>query len=353
MAKKIFAFSFLAACIVQGFIFMRLGLIDFSMWARQAEYVETGNPAQFDYLKAYGHPGGPIIEGAISIHSLFKLPYESALLIFLTIVDGLAIAGASVISFLLSKNHLWWPVVLATFSSNWLYAFSSPPSVIASIFIGSLCLFSLYLCKKEKVELASLVFWGMAAGFIIATRTDIGAIVVAALLIFIKPKISWQKFFGVLLSIVASFILFDPFMWFMPIRHLGDLLFKIFYHYEYIAPNILTAPLIINVSSFLLVGAVFSIISIFMKEKIKPFLPLRFVYILLAVTVLLYTVFLTAHYQALRYFLPIVSIWEIFLPVFIFPLTANLEKNISRKINIFLAVILTASPLLSAIILGS
>ncbi len=349
MTKKIFIFCFVIACFIQGFIFTKLGMADFSIWAKQAEYVQTNNPAQFDILGAYGHPGGPIIEGVLILHNAFDLSYENSLLILMIILDGLAIAGTCALCFVLSKNNLWWPIVLITLSSNWLYANSTPPSTMVSLLITFLCLFSLYIYKKEKVEPSLLVFWSILAGLIIATRVDIGSIMVFLFLLFLKSKISWQQMFYIILGTGASFVLFDPFMWYMPVQHISDLLFKIIYHYEYFAPNRLTFSDVLTISIFTFISMFFSIIFLFMEEKIESPLPPKLIYILLIVTAALYMVFLTAECQASRYFLPLINIWQTFLPLFIFSLTAKLRPALSKIANVFFVAILILYPISSLI----
>jgi hypothetical protein len=50
-----------------------------------------------------------------------------------------------------------------------------------------------------------------------------------------------------------------------------------------------------------------------------------FVWALIALTMTLYVVFLTARYQAVRYFIPIVFIWQAFLPLMLFDLVSCLR----------------------------
>jgi hypothetical protein len=353
MVKKIFIFSFITACVLQWVTFTKLPMADFSLWARQAEYVQTGNPIEFDFLQAYGHPGGSIIEGVSAIHNVFGVSHENSLMIFLVLLDGLAIAGACTICFLLSKNHLWWPVVLSTLSLNYLYEASTPPSTLASLLIVFLCLLSLYLYEKhEKGEIKNslLVFWSILAGFIISTRIDIGTIMVISFLIFIGPKISRSQILWILFGIGISFAFFDPFMWFMPIKHMGDLIFKVIYHYEYFPINNKMSLLsILNISAFLITSVFFSTIFLLLKEKIKSPIPQRLIYILLIATTVIYTIFLTSQYQSSRYFLPLISIWEVFLPLFIFSLTSKLRPALSKISNIFFVSILILYPIASVV----
>jgi hypothetical protein len=346
MAKKIFIFSLVIASIIQGFIFVKLDIVDLNMWAKQAEYVQTGNPAQFDFLQAYGHPGGPIIEGTIFFHSVFGLSYRNSLLIFMTILNSLAIAGASVLCYFISKNSLWWLTIVAILSSNWLYIFSTPPSIVVSILICLLGLFSLYIYEKKEIKPPALALLSILIGLVISTRVDVGAVMVVSFLIFMKPKIIWRQIFFIILGAGLFFILFDPFMWFMPIQHVSDLLFKIIYHYEYFAPSKISLFYMFNISTFLLLSIFLSAASLFLKEKNKLPIPPRFIYTLFITTIVLCFIFFTSQYQTPRYFLPIINIWETLLPLLIFSLASNLKPVFSKIIKIFFVFILTLSPLI-------
>jgi hypothetical protein len=55
-----------------------------------------------------------------------------------------------------------------------------------------------------------------------------------------------------------------------------------------------------------------------LSKDIEFIVPPLFFYTLIPVTVLLYIVFLTSHYQPKRYFLPLILIWETLIPLLIF-----------------------------------
>jgi len=89
------------------------------------------------------------------------------------------------------------------------------------------------------------------------------------------------------------------------------------------------------------------------KEKLKSPVPHKFIYILFPLTILLYWIFLTSQYQATRYFLPLINIWQTLLPLFIFSLTANLKPALLKTVNLFFIIILILFPiwfLISAIL---
>ncbi len=347
MDKKLilwlFVFSFVFSFVffsLRGNIFY---ISDGDMWSKQAYFFETEDNKQFNFERGYGHPGGPIIEGTIVLHKILKIPYnnpDNILTFFVVIFNSLFIAGTCVLAYLLKKNKYWWLTVLSTLSINILYEFATPPTAIVTPLISFLCLFTLYLCEnKEKIKISQLSLWALTAGLAIATRVDIGGFCILVFLILLKSVINLKKIFYVITGIIFSFIIFDPYMWYMPIKHIKDLFFKIFFHYAEITPQHMSFFAIISISIFAFLSISFLTCILLSKGKIKLPMPVKFSVAFLIMTVILYFVFLTARIQAERYFQPIISIWEIFLPLFIFPflpkILTSYNEEFKQKIVIF------------------
>jgi hypothetical protein len=339
--KYILIIAFTISIVFHGIVLYELGMVDTRAWAHEAEYFQNSNPAQFNFLGAYGHPGGPIIEGVISLHNIFGITYDRAILLFMIIFDSLIISSSCLLCFLLSKNHFWWPVALTVLCLNNLYDSSTPPSTIASLLVVLLFLFTLFLYKKEEpTESSHLVLWIFISGLLISTRVDIGVVMTLLFAILLKRKTSLRKMFFVFLGIIAAFVIFNPFMWFMPVEHLGDLLYKITYHYNDFTPTVINLIDVLSFSSLTLVSIFILGIVIFIKKRNKMILPPFFFYILSATTVILYIVFLTARYKAFRYFLPITLAWEVLLPMSVFDLIEDYDLRKKRFMIILVINIL-------------
>ncbi len=305
-----------------------LGLTDSSMWGHEVQYLFTHNPAAFDFLLAYGHPGGPLIEGGALIHMTTGLSYETAVISTMTILMAVAIALTTLIIRALRPNSWWWIGAFGVLSLNWLYDSITPPSGVAAPLVVLLFIFAWYVYEQPTVSLRTLVAWGMGAGFLIATRTDIGIATTGALSLFLLSRFSWRKLLVLVPAILGSFILFDPFMWFMPLRHLTDLWYKMFFHYALFVHSTLGA---INVLILLALPCItfliFSVLSV--RYHTLP-MPVAFMGTLVLWTGLLLVVFLSSHYQAIRYFLPITLLWETLLPLALFTLIEQLPNPSTR-----------------------
>lgn len=338
----IFIGVFFISVILFGIRWNKLMMIDSGMWADQAEYVLLDNPKEFDYLFAYGHPGGPIIEGTIILNKIFGLDYDRAVVIFAIFICSFFVALACALCFLMKKERLWWFAVFVTLVFNWMLGYGTPPSIISTILVTFLCLFTLYLYENTtRFQTLALVVWGVVAGLSVATRADIGVVTSAFFLFILLQRINWRKLWLIISSALISFIIFDPFMWFMPIRHIKDLVFKFTYHYSDFMTNHLSLVTIITISSITFLSIMMCMYFISSGKRIGPPLvaPL-FLRILIIMTGGLYTIFLSSKFQTERYFLPILFIWEVFFPLFIFSLIDKTEIKSKNFIKILIIVLL-------------
>ena len=328
-----------------------MGMVDNSMWANQTKYFETGDGRQFDATLAYGHPGGTVILGTLFVHKVVPdIKYNDALVIFLCILNGLIIASITCLCFILRPNNLWWLTSAGMLSLDRLYEFATPPSVVVTLLLVLFTLITLYIYEQKNTNLKTLLIWGFIAGLSLASRTDISFIFIICYLLLLLQNIDWRKLLTPLVAILLTFTIFDPYMWFMPIRHISDLISKVIYHYEnFYMPFRMSHLEIVSISFLALVSMFLATTYLVFKKKLPGVLPARFSVVSLIMTTMLYSIFLTSRYQAIRYFLPIIFTWQLFLPLFVFPLIEMVdfsflksEKNriLARKILMILFILL-------------
>jgi hypothetical protein len=176
----------------------------------------------------------------------------------------------------------------------------------------------------------------------VATRSDIGLFCTASFiltLLFTKSLTVRQAFVLGIQSFVV-FCIFDPFMWFMPIQHLKDLVYKIVYHYSDISQVTIPLYTILLMSAVSVLSMGLGIWFVFRNTKEVTPLPRVFICVLLLMTVVLYAIFLSAHSQAERYYMPILFIWEVFLPLFIFYLIDKKPSHSQRALKIIFIIAL-------------
>jgi hypothetical protein len=338
---------FITALFLQGIRWREFDMIDSGMWGHEAQYVLHNDPREFNFLEAYGHPGGPVIEGVIALHALFGIRNDIAVLVFVTFFNSICITLICWLCFHLRRNIFWCVTVGITLSFSWLYESATPPSAIAPSLIVLLCLLTIYLYEHRSALINTSqkwyrAFWGITAGLAVATRSDIGLFCTASFiltLLFTKSLTVRQAFVLGIQSFVV-FCIFDPFMWFMPIQHLKDLVYKIVYHYSDISQVTIPLYTILLMSAVSVLSMGLGIWFVFRNTKEVTPLPRVFICVLLLMTVVLYAIFLSAHSQAERYYMPILFIWEVFLPLFIFYLIDKKPSHSQRALKIIFIIAL-------------
>lgn len=311
--------ALLAISIQAGRLF-RVPVYDQHVWSDHAGFVRTGDARQFETMMAYGHPGGPLVTGGIAVQALPGISDYHAFTLLLSVLNGLAVAAICAVCFALRRNVWWGAGAFLALSLHGSFAEGTPPSLLAAYLSTLLAVLTLYW--YERPERRALVWsWAAVAGLLISTRFDVGVFFIGIFGILLLTRVPWQKLLGAGGVILLIFVATDPFFWFMPVQHAQDLLFKVFYHYaEFPIPTALPLPLVLQFSAFGLLSVALALTMILFRRRLGTVLPLPYLGVLLGATAVLYAVYLTAVYQAERYFLPILFIWETLLPLFLFHL---------------------------------
>ena len=329
MTRSLFTAAFLVACLGQGFVFFNVGILDEAFWADQARYVEVGSPEQYNPAHAYGHPGGPVILGTIAVHHLAGSSYETARPVFLTLFNSIVIAAIATLCCRLRPDSLWWLPVLGMLSVDKLYAVSTPTSAVVGPLLVLLTLVTLRIVEQEKVSWWWLAGWSLVAGLAVATRFDVGSITTLFLFGVLMTTLRRRQLAVIAVAAFAVFVACDPYMWYMPVHHVGDLIGRLILNYRHSTPASTPATLEpLHVVSFSALAFLGMMLSIFGQTKVFPYrrtIPRQLVLALVPLTVLLYGVYLSARCPAVRYFIPIVFIWQAFLPLALLDIVSGLR----------------------------
>ncbi len=343
----IFAVAFIGSCISQWLLLSERDLVDYKLWAKEAEYVQTGNPLAYE-RGAYGYPAGPVIYGTIITHNVTNLSYEDSQLLSLMIFNSMAIACICIITYLIGKDF-WWPAAtLLVLAMSPMFQYSTPTTSYSSLTAVILCLITLYIMKMDKRTLGPLLLWAGVAGFLVSIRADIGSIFVLAMGVLIY-KFEYKY---LLMPVIAAliFIIFDPFLWMKPLTHIPDIVELIIWGYfDYLQARI-NIQVLLGLSVLAIIGALFS--CIIMNRPDSP-IPRRFTLTLLILTAFLSYIFLTSRSQEIRYFQVLISIWEVMFTYTIFYLISKLDFSFLSSEKKPLALTVTRSLVLVLLFVNS
>lgn len=304
--------------------------LDVAMWAEQTEFVVTDNSKQYDFAVAYAHPGALIIDGVALIHFLFGVPYSQAIIYFLSFVNALIVSLMVVLTFKITPKIWWWMGTLALFSFNYMNNFATPTTVVSSLLVTLLLLLTLRFQFWQ---------WMIIAGLAMATRVDTGLIVIG-LGLYLFTRLSLQKMILLSIGVFFVFCLVNPYMWYMPVQHVKDLVYKMTWHYAEFTPSFMSVYEVIKISGLAIISIFLAVGSLLARKRVLLPVPKPLLVTMGVMTIVGVGTVLTSSYQALRYLTPYVFMWELLLPLFFFTLAKQTKyyKIISIFFIIFIAV---------------
>lgn len=291
--------------------------VDTQLWSQEAGSLVHADPASYDALDAYPHPGGTVLEAEVALHAIAEIPYEFNGPITDAFLDAIVIASIVAVCILLRKEPLWAASVYATLTISWLYQYASPPSAIASLLVVLLAFLTIFIDERKSASAWPLVCWSIVSGAAVASRLDIGIFSSAVFMLFlcVRRRLSVPHVLAMTAGAFTIFFALDPFMWFAPVQqiqatiaqgsHVSDL------SESHVSLWSLSAISFLSVICIAL--ASWSMITL--RKAVQP-ISQAFILTLMAMTVIVYAVCLHASTQATRYFMPVIFIWETLLPLY-------------------------------------
>jgi len=295
--------------------------MDVDFWSDAAKHFAAAAPLTY-FPHIAPHPGTTILVPSAGL-ILLGIPNESALQYTIAFLMSLCVAVIAYICRVLRPKNLWWLGVCALFILNPLYLQMSVVSDLAALLVCIYLLLLLY--AREKGFSREILFWlGMCGGVLLATRHDAGGIVMFSSAVYLWPLIGRR-----VLNIFAIALLFfgalNPFLWENPQLYVSFFIREL--QMDSATPG--GFGLSVLVTGFALVAFSLGLISTFFLRTLSP-LPRDFLKWLLVVSALWCGLLLLSKGHTMRYFFPLISIWEMFLPLFIFSI---LERYQVRFLN--------------------
>lgn len=318
-------------------------------WVRRVIYLKEDLPQripQFDPERYSGHPGMTSVMPAALLHLAGVAPLTS-LRIAVAAVSAVAITGIAFVARAIRKNNLWWIVTTLTILFHPLLLQASPTNAIEAPLIVLTFLLTLLIYERQSISRHHVIALGITMGLITATRLPLGVLTVIGTLVFLLPTIQIRRALQVVLTSVVTFIVIDPLTWFAPVEHVSHMLFRTSLHLNTISTGSIQAYDVLFFAPFTCISLLFALWFLISKKRALP--PMYLVY-LLSVTIVMLGIFLNAESQSMRYFFPLIFIWEAFLPFFILTMIESIQSfpsfSTKKVFYISVAVLLAASQLI-------
>ena len=312
----IFVSVFIYGFIVQLLWVSPSETLDKLMWTNQIQYFLTQDPRMFDFYAAYAHPGTTLVALGSLLHILLEISYRQALLLSMSLLIAGASAACAVICARLCPGSLWWVATAFTLLFSRFHICSTPPTSVVLPFLVLIVLVTWDLVVKPPSSLFGRCFlWGGVVGVSAATRVDATALFGVPMLMIVLVHYGWRILLPIAVGVSLSFYVCDPFLWFMPMQHLADLLHKFSIHYEgYLLPSTISVEEWLLTIPLALVSFIwFAVITV--RKTPSQVVPPRIIWALLVLTILALWVILTSSYQSIRYIYPLLIVWEVLFPL--------------------------------------
>lgn len=315
-----------------------------------------------DGVHLIGHGGIPDLRSALPVHPGTPFLFLSGLLVSLNIDTNLAmqvvltfsvtglITIISYLCFVLRPQSHWWLFTAMFFNLNKTMLDMTPPSVLAALLACIYVLLLLSIRESTARKTGTLALLGVCAGILFTMRLDTGALFLVVSLPYLYSIIG-KRTITVLLFAGLYYVAFNPFLWVSPAEHLLAI-------FDQVAVNRLTSigfrynyhTLIFPFTAFFL-----AIFYTFVLRRLTS-LPHDFLLWMLGGSSAICALLLISPYHPVRYFFPLMMMWEIFLPLFLLELIAIFPKlpqrfPFSREFPIFLWIFLDRFPAILYIII--
>jgi hypothetical protein len=294
------------------------GFGDKNLWTNQIQYLLNHDPRQFGIYSAYGHPGTPLVELGSLFHIVLGFSYDNAATLALSFLIASATAACSVLCSLLYRRSLWWLATAFTLLLSRLYFIATPPTAVAMPLIVLIVFATWFLWEQQDgtPSWRIYVLWGAVVGLAVATRLDISFLVSAPMFMLLWHRHGRKVLLPMLAGAGISFYIMDPYLWFMPIRHLVDLVHKFTVHYAHYSSPTKIEPLeLARALSLAAVSVGWSFVLLY-RRRLAQIIPVPILVVLIGASILAIMVILSSKIQLVRYLSPLIIAWEVLLPLF-------------------------------------
>lgn len=318
-AQYIFYGIFLFSFAVQLAMRKQYIFLDTAMWADQIKYFLTNDPRVFDYYAAYGHPGTTLIVLGSLLNLIFGFSYNTAIIISISTLVAGTTAACSVLCFLLYQRLYWWLTTAIMLTFNRLSMYSTPPTEAVMPFIVLIVLATWWtLEQKHTIPKRRFFILGCIFGLSAATRLDVSLLVCIPMAILIMYRQGQKPALLLSIGVGTSFFLANPFLWFMPLQHLSDLIHKFTLHHNLFDRHQVIETINYMHASPLAIVSVLCAYILLCQRRLSPIIPSQIIIVYSGISVIGLIMVISSTFQAIRYLYPLIIVWEILLPLFVF-----------------------------------
>ena len=316
----IFVGVLILGLMVQTTLWLVFPVADEAWWATDAGKVASGitlTPAVITYV----HPGTTILYPMAALIQHGVEPKMAVRIVMATFV-ALSTALIALVAYRLRPQSLWWLAAALILIPDLRLLHATPPSTAASLLTVLFVHLFVYAHKGGKKNYRPLIYLGVCAGLLAATRFDTAAFLCITAAPLLVRRFRTRLMVAVVCAAVV-FVLGNPHLWGQPLHYLMSI------PHQILSNNVLVGPYIVGT---FLITFPWAILSIILSVVSVQFLNVtsdevgvpNALYRWLAGATVLFTALLAPlSFHPVRYFLPLYLTWDILLPLWLYALARH------------------------------
>jgi len=334
-----FTIMFVAAALGQSVLWQSHDFIDQDVWEERVDIFAraiSSRSVVFSQKGFSAHPGTSMISVAGILRAV-GLGSKHSLVLGVSLLNAGLIAGAAVMCRELRPGLWWWLPVFFVLLGHSLYRLVSPTSAVIVPAVVLLYLSGLWMVERSIFNWGQCLVMGVAMGIGFATRLPITLLFSGPLVVYLFFFSSKRVVWVVPLSLLV-WLLFDPLLWLVPMEHLSLIFNRTALHVTHQTLGQLSWRSLVSVSSLALMAVIMSILSVSFNRKALCPVRVGYVVLLWVVTVMISLVLFEARTSAIRYFFPLIMLWEVLLPLWLLHFMSGLPNNHAgwlRRVGVF------------------
>lgn len=328
---------------------------DNNLWTQRVVSLGTdlSHPRLHLDLKPYSeHPGLPTLLLAVGITKL-NVSANLSLILSVALINAVTIGAIALAAYHLSPKTLAWLAIAGLVAFQPLFQHASPvDAVFGPLLVLIVLLIIKYGQAGQNISKSHDVWLSLTIGLALATRLHLAVLILPLPIFFLAKNIGWKRLVRIAgLSLIFGWLFITP-LWLAPITFIKSLLNQ----GGFFTGSALTATVNHHVSWAIILYMPLAILSffiaaiIYLKKIQLTIIKRSLLGILIVDTIFISILLLSAQLQSLRYFIPLIFLWEALLPLWLLPLwqqrqNSSLSPLISRLIPTSLIALLIAGQL--------
>lgn len=304
---------------------------DEKVWGDRTENLaeDLQHPFALSIERYSGHPGMTVLIPAALLH-IGGQPLGESLRWSIAFVNGVAIAGIFAVAQKLKPHSVWWLAAGIITLVHPLHLQVSPTNTVMATLSVLIVFLTWHIYEKSNRPAYYLVLLGIALGAGLATRFIFAGALCLAVGILLLPYIK-QKIASLAAVSLVAFFVFDPLLWSNPTQHILHMLGRANTHFNAVDVTLLRYSDLILYTPFTLLSLLVWFSFLIPRFSSLQPLPRSIGWFVLIFTAAITAIYLNADGQSLRYFFPLILVWESLLPLFLIPLASRISLPVSDK----------------------